>query len=251
MSKGNRRGAASGPGGGDRQGAVSGRGDRNRRGEASGRARLDRDVVAREALAMLDEEGLDALSMRRLADRLGVGTMTLYGYFRSKDELLDAAVGAAAADYGPPPPPEGELRDRLRAHVRAVRRVLERHPALAQLRARQPIVQASAFRLSERGIGALIDAGFAPEEAARLFRVLFVYEFGSALFNPDEPPPEQRRQVRAAIAMLPEAEFPAVTAAAEGVAASIGGRDQFEFGLELILDAIEQRAGDRHRRLSC
>ncbi|MDQ3739453.1 MAG: TetR/AcrR family transcriptional regulator [Actinomycetota bacterium] len=205
------------------------------------RPALDRDAIAREALAMLDEEGLDALSMRRLADRLGVGTMTLYGYFRSKDELLEAAVGAAAEDFDFDPP-EGGVRERFRAYVHAVQRVLERHPALPQFRARRPIVGPRAFGMTERGIQILLDAGFPPKEAARVFRVLFIYKFGSALFGPEEVPPEQRRAVRASIAALPEDEFPAVTAAVEGITESIGGREQFDFGLELILDAIEARA---------
>jgi AcrR family transcriptional regulator len=204
-------------------------------------SKVNRDAIARAALEMLDDEGLDALSMRRLADRLGVGTMTLYGYFRSKGELLDAAVGAAAADFDFDPP-EGGVRERFRAYVHAVQRVLERHPALPELRARQPIVQPSAFRMSERGIQILLDAGFPPEEAARIFRVLFIYKFGSALFGPIDLPPEQHRHVRAALHLLPEDEFPAVTAAADGIAASIGGREQFDFGLDLILDAIEARA---------
>jgi AcrR family transcriptional regulator len=206
----------------------------------AGTSKVNREDIARAALDMLDAEGIDALSMRRLADRLGVGTMTLYGYFRSKQELLDAAVGVAADDFDFEPP-EGGVRERFRAYVHAVQRVLERHPALPQLRARQPIVQPTAFRMTERGIGILLDAGFEPVEAARIFRVLFIYKFGSALFGPADAPPEQRRSVRAALHMLPEDEFPAVTAAADGIAASIGGREQFDFGLELILDGIEAR----------
>lgn len=211
-------------------------------------SKVTREDIAREALAMLDEEGLDALSMRRLAERLGIGTMTLYGYFRSKDDLLDAAVGAAAADFELDPP-EGGVRERLRAYVHAVQTVLERHPSLPRLRTRQPIVQASAFRMTERGIGVLLDAGFGPEEAARIFRVLFVYKFGSALFGPVDLPPEEHRRVRAALALLPEDEFPNVTRAADGIAASVGGPEQFDFGLELILDAVEARAA-RHSAAS-
>jgi len=205
-------------------------------------SKVNRDDIAREALAMLDEDGLDALSMRRLADRLGVGTMTLYGYFRSKRELLDAAVGAAVEDFDFEEPPAGGVRERFRAYSHAVQHVLERHPALPLLRARQPIVQPSAFRMTERGIGILLDAGFEPAEAARIFRVLFIYKFGSALFGPRDVPPEQHRGVRAALHMLPEDEFRNVTRAADGIAASIGGPEQFDFGLELILDAIEARA---------
>jgi TetR/AcrR family transcriptional regulator, tetracycline repressor protein len=206
------------------------------------RAALDRDAIARAALQLLDEEGLDALSMRRLAARLGVGTMTLYGYFRSKQELLDAAVGAAAAEVDIEIPEGGGLRETLRAHAIATQHMLERHPALPQIRARQPIVQAPAFAMTEVAMKALLEAGFPPEEAARVFRVLFVYKFGSAVVGRQDTPPEEHRQVRAALHMLPEEDFPAVTAAADGIAASVGGTEQFEFGLELLLDAIEARA---------
>jgi AcrR family transcriptional regulator len=209
--------------------------------QRAARPSLGRDEIARAALAMLDEEGIDALSMRRLADRLGAGTMTLYGYFRSKEELLDAAVGAAADEFDFAPP-DGGLRERIRAHVDAVREILERHPALPQLRGRQPILQPSAFRLSEPGMRILLDAGFPPEEAARAFRVLFVHVFGSMLFGPHAPTPPERRVARAALLALPDDEFPAITAAADEMVAATGGREQFDYGLELILDAIEARA---------
>lgn len=204
-------------------------------------SKVNRDDIARAALAMLDEEGIDALSMRRLAEQLGVGTMTLYGHFRSKEELLAAAVAAAAADFAFDPP-SGGLRERARAHVRAVRDVLARHPSLAQLRGRRPIVEAAAFRMSEPGMRILLDAGLPPAEAARIFRVIFTYTFGSMLFGPDEPSPEQRRMVKAAIQLLPDDEFPALSATAEGLAASTGGPEQFDYGLELLLDAVEARA---------
>ena len=205
------------------------------------RVALDRDEIARAALAMLDEEGIDALSMRRLAERLGVGTMTLYGYFRGKQELLDAAVGAAAADFTFTPPQEGGLRDRLRAHQRAVREVLARHPSLPQLRARQALVQPAAFRMSDPAMQMLLDAGFPPDEAARAFRVLFVYVLGSMLFGPRELTADEQRSIKAGLLLLPEDEFPAITAAADALPASMGGDVQFDYGLEVILDGIEAR----------
>jgi len=209
----------------------------NRRGAAPGR-----DEIAGAALDLIDEEGVDALSMRRLADRLGIGTMTLYGYFRSKRELLDAAVGAAVADFEFSAP-VGTLRERTRAHVHALRRLLERHPSLPALRGRQPIVHPAAFRISESGMQILLDAGFPPDEAARAFRMVFTYVFGSMLFGPHAPTPPERRAVRAALHLLPDDEFPALTATADAMAASIGGPEQFDYGLERILDALEARAG--------
>jgi AcrR family transcriptional regulator len=204
-------------------------------------SKVNREEIARAALEMLDEEGLDALSMRRLADRLGVGTMTLYGYVRSKQELLDAAVGAAVEDFDFELP-EGGLRERMRAHVHGVRELFELHPSLPALRARQPIVQPAAFRMTEQAIQILLDAGFPPEEAPRAFRVIFVYEFGSLVFGGTEPSPEQRRTVRAALQLLPEDEFSAVSRVAEHLPGTVGGREQFDYGLELILDALEARA---------
>ncbi|HEX2086156.1 MAG TPA: TetR/AcrR family transcriptional regulator C-terminal domain-containing protein [Solirubrobacteraceae bacterium] len=218
--------------------------------EAAARERrgLARDDIARAALDLLDEEGVDALSMRRLADRLGVGTMTLYGYFRSKDELLDAAVSEAAEDFVFTMP-DGSLREKLRAHQQAARRLLARHPVIAQLRARQPVVQPAMFRITEGAMQILLEAGFPPDEAARVFRVLFVQVVGDALFNRDEPTAESRRRVRAALLSLPEEEFPAVTRAADGIAASTGGPEQFDYAMELILDGVEARAA-RHSAAS-
>lgn len=206
------------------------------------RSALGRDEIARAALEMLDEEGLEALSMRRLAERMGVGTMTLYGYFRSKQELLDAAVAAAVEDYDFTPPAGGDLRTRLRAHQRAVRDMLALHPAIPQLRAREAIMQPAAFRMSEDAMRMLLDAGFPEEEAARAFRVLFVYVLGSMLFGPRELTPEQQRGVRSALLLLPDDEFPAITSVAGALPLSMGGETQFDYGLDVILDGIEARA---------
>src|SRR3954469_9872529 len=101
---------------------------------------LTRERVAETALELVDREGIDGLSMRRLADALGVGTMTLYGYFRSKRELLDAVVDAAVTDR-PVPPAEADWREQLRALVLGARRNLLRHPALVEIRVRQPVLQ--------------------------------------------------------------------------------------------------------------
>ena len=204
------------------------------------RSRLEPARIAREALAMLDAEGVEALSMRRLAERLDVGTMTLYGYFRSKEELLDAAVGAAVEDFDFTPP-EGDARTQLRAHAHAVRDVLARHPALPRIRGRQPIMQPAAFRMSEPGMRILLDAGFPPGEAAQAFRVLFVHIFGSMLFGGDALSPGEQRAARASLHLLPEDEFPAIAATADAIATTMAGPEQFDYGLERILDGFEAR----------
>ncbi|MDP9384252.1 MAG: TetR/AcrR family transcriptional regulator [Actinomycetota bacterium] len=203
-------------------------------------AARSRAEVATAALALIDEEGLAGLSMRRLAQRLGVGTMTLYGWFRSKDELLHAVV-EVAADGPPPHVPEGDWRDALRAIARQWRRSLERHPALVELRLRRPITTPAAFASTEAGLQALLAAGFDRAGAARAFRTLFVYVFGYAAFSDPELTPELRARVDGALAALPPGEFPVLSASREEMAATLAGDEQFEDGLEAILAGLAAR----------
>jgi AcrR family transcriptional regulator len=201
--------------------------------------------VARAALAVIDREGPDALSMRRLASELGVGTMTLYGYFRSKADLLDAVVDEAVSDHGPLAR-TGAWRDQLREVVLEVRRNLLRHPGLARLRLTRPILRPEALRLTEVTMEVLGEAGFDRREAAKALRLLFTYVFGFATLSPEEGTDEARRESRAATARLPAADYPALTAASEELADAMGGEEVFRYGLERILDGLEATLERRH-----
>jgi len=204
------------------------------------RPRLSRQAVADAALDLVDEQGLEALTMRRLADVLDVGTMTLYGNFRDKDELLDGVVDAATA-RDPVQPVKGPWQERLRALARQSYVNLIRHPALVELRLRRPILNPRAFRVTELAFEALLEAGLSRPEAARAFRVFFLYVFGSAAFNQPELSPAVRAATRGAIASLPEDEFPLLSGSADAIAVTIGGAEQFEYGVELLIGAIEAR----------
>jgi AcrR family transcriptional regulator len=209
---------------------------------ASTGKRLYSGEIARAALAILDAEGLDALSMRRLADEVGIGTMTLYGHFRSKDELLDAAVDIAADDFEPPRL-SGPPRRQLRLYMHAVRAWLLRHPTIVQIRGQEPIVRPSALRISELGMQLLLGLGVPARDAAHAFRLLFTFVFGSVAFSPAEPSAQLRRATAAGVLALPPDEFPALLEAAAGAAAALGGDEPFELGLEVLLDGLEHRFG--------
>src|SRR5437588_3030206 len=88
---------------------------------------LSRERILRAAHQLVDDEGLTALSMRRLAQELDVWPMSLYRYFRDKDELVAALADAAAAGIVPPTPTE-TWRDQLGDLLRQTRVVFERHP---------------------------------------------------------------------------------------------------------------------------
>ena len=204
------------------------------------RHRLSRERVASAALEILDREGLERLSMRRVADALGVGTMTLYGYVRSKDELLDAVIDAAVEEPAPVVP-DGSWRDQLRQLVNRARATLIRHPALVKIRLQQPVLRPEALRFSELGLGILIDAGFDKAEAAQAFRLLFTYVFGFAALSPEARVEDARREAAAAIAALSPEEYPRLTGAASEASHAMAGEEQFEYGLERILDGLEAR----------
>ena len=149
--------------------------------------RLSRAAISAAALAIVDRDGLDALTMRRLAGELDVAPMTLYGHVRDKDDLLDAVVEAAAERHWERPA-GGPWQERIKAVARELHRGLLDHPALVELRLRRPIVTASALRGTEVAMQALVEAGFGLTEAARAFRVVFLYVFGAAAFNLPEVP---------------------------------------------------------------
>ena len=200
---------------------------------------LSRESILDTALVLIDRDGLDALSMRRLAAELGVGTMTLYGYFADKQALLDALVDSVAA-AAPLPPLHGSWRERLATVMGELHEALTAHPALARLRVAQPIATPGAFRFTEASLAALRDAGFDAREAARHFRTLFVFTFGAAVFG--GPAPDDRARVAGALAALPPDEYPMVTGQLAELLEALDRGTQFAAGLELILDGIEARA---------
>jgi AcrR family transcriptional regulator len=204
------------------------------------RQRLTREEIADAALSLADEAGLDALSMRALADRLGVGTMTLYGYFQNKDELLDALVDSAVSDTEPPTL-AGDWLQQLREVVRYGRRGLLRHPSIVELRVRRPVLRPEALRFGEALLSILRAAGFSVGEATAAFRLLFTYTVGFAALSPAESTAADRRAAGEALDRLPPDEFPALTEARDEASLAMGGEEVFEYGLDRILDGLEAR----------
>ena len=204
------------------------------------RPRLSRDDVARRALEFLDTHGLEGLSMRRLAGEIGVGTMTLYGYFASKDELLDAVVDAAVADREIPLE-GGSWQERLRRLMHFTHDAVGRHPALVKLRAERPVLRPEALRFCERTMTILLDAGFAKADAARAFRLFFTYVLGFALFSPAGSEQDAAAASRRAMLPLDPEEYPSMLGASRELAGAMAGTDAFAFGLDTIIAGLESR----------
>lgn len=199
---------------------------------------MSRDRIARAGLELADREGVDALSMRRLADELGAGTMTLYGHFTDKRELLDAVIDTAVADLELPRF-EGTWRDQIRQFGAYSRELFARHPSVVEIWARQPVFAAGALHNVEAGLQILAEAGFEAAEAAKAFRLLITYTFGFELFSMPRSRRTTRESTGAALGALPPGGYPRLSGAPGDFAAAMAGEEAFAYGLDRILDGLE------------
>jgi TetR/AcrR family tetracycline transcriptional repressor len=209
---------------------------------AGGRvARLSRERIVEAALGVVEREGLDALSMRRLAQELDVWPMSVYRYFRDKDELLDAVVDGAAEDVALPAVGSGSWKEQIRDLLHQARAALGRDPAGLRTRFTRAMLTPGALRISEAGLRILQDAGFEPAEAARAWRALCGYAFGFTGFDDDASPETAAGRARVALAALPAEDYPALTASASGFAGALASPEELDYGLDRLLDGLEAR----------
>jgi AcrR family transcriptional regulator len=193
---------------------------------------LSRDRILEAAHEIAGDEGIGALSMRRLAQELDVWPMSVYRYFQDKDALLDA-MAAGTAGAVSLPSKRGSWRAQIQSLLGGVRQSLEASPGLA-VRLPRAFLTPDGLELSESGMAILMRAGFPPRDAASAWRALWSYTFGFATFAV-----ESERSVRAAVAALPEDEFPALAGAGAEFAAGLAARAEFETGLGRLLDGLE------------
>lgn len=216
------------------------------------RPTLDQTTVVRAALALLDTEGLEALTMRRLATRLGVQATALYRHVRAKEELLVLVSDEIAAGV-PLPPRHGSWRARLATTAWNTRRGLLAHRDGAQLLALTPPAGPRRLRLIEAVLQVLREAGLSARQAARTAYHMnnFVTEFAAdearlraivarsgrtrrALFG----------QVKRQFLALPQGEFPNLVGLSKELTEDAPD-EMFEFGLTVWLDAISELARRR------
>jgi AcrR family transcriptional regulator len=205
---------------------------------------LSRERVARAGLELADREGVDALSMRRLAQKLGTGTMTLYWHFKDKNDLLDAINDAAVTEQELPAL-RGPWRERIHQLVGYTRGLFARHPSIVEIWARQPVLGGAALRGVEAGLEILQTAGFDREESVLAFRLLVIYTYGFALFSGPRADRTALDGTRAALAALPQDRYPRLREAAGAFAAAMASEEAFTYGLERILDGLEASLGGR------
>lgn len=198
----------------------------------------------RAALAIVDREGLDGFSMRKLGAELGVDPMAAYYYFPNKAAVLDGIVDALQSEIPPLPDGDAPWDARLREGIRHYRNVLRAHPhALPVISTHPPSSMASLERF-EAAASILSEAGFAPREALQAISCIAGYMIGVTLaevgLQPGGVPDPTEAEVMAQIERLPPDEFPLLTASfSDGFL--FDGDAKFEYGLDLIIAGLKER----------
>jgi len=206
---------------------------------------LTPERVVTEAASIADELGIDGLSMRLLAERLGVSAMTPYRFVGSKEQLLAALADRFMSEVELPA--SGAWETRVRDVFRSVRLVLLRHPALAAIVASQRINGYSSYRGAEIVLAALGEAGLPPETGVSAFASLTAFTVGFVQREIAHRSGADRPAERAStVAMLGPAEFPHITGSAEVFLGRDSGR-HFETGLDLLILGIKAMARDGGR----
>ena len=153
---------------------------RRERGRARSRARhrLDTEVIVETALRIADEDGLDAVSMRRIAADLRVGTMSLYHHVRDKDELVELMADAISAELLIPGEILGDWRAALRALAQRTRDTFVRHPWLIDTAGRRPLVTPNQLRHIEQSIAIVADLDVDRDTAIAMVMAVDDYTIG-------------------------------------------------------------------------
>jgi AcrR family transcriptional regulator len=218
-------------------------------GAPAARVPLSRDRVVRAAVALAETSGIEALTMRRLGQELGVEAMSLYKHVANKEDLLDGMVDVVFGEIELPPP-DTDWRTGMRRRADSVRGALDRHPWATPLMQSRSRPGPATLRHHDAMIGSLRAAGFPVPLVAHALSVLDSYIYGFALQQralPFDTGAETAELAESIMASFPAGEYPhLVELTVEHVLRpGYDYGDEFAFGLELVLDGLERAVQDR------
>ena len=202
---------------------------------------LSTERIIAAALVLVDDEGLEALTVRRLADHLATGSASLYRHVASRDELLVLLVDHVIGEVRYPPD-DVRGRPKVESLSTELRRVLMDHANLVPALTASPLLGPNSMRGTEAGLSGLLEAGFAPAVAVPAYLVLVDYVLGTVFFDTSSAGRASGMSHSSTdlIAELPAEVFPTLRAnQAHFALPSID--DVFAFGLTTFLDGLERR----------
>lgn len=209
--------------------------------------RLSKAAVAEAALRLGDAEGLEAVTIRRLAQDLGVTPMALYWHFKNKDELFLGVVDHALTDVRADRSASDPWPKQLRAMVESLVDAMRRHPILPDLLHHSDKARATSFnRATEDVLALLTRAGFTVQEGFWIGSYLLHGVIGlvhAQLEKPSQLPagqvPEWRRQRRIELECLPVDQFPLLVQIGATYAEEPDIERYYAFGVELLMSGVE------------
>lgn len=205
---------------------------------------LDQARIVRAALELVDQHGSQALSMRKLGNRLGVDPMALYYYVANKSDLFDAMVLAVYDEIEVDSLPWTKRGTVLVADfARRFRAALHRHPEMATVVATRPVRDRRHMRVAEQAIDRLRDDGYTPRQALTLVRSVQAFAIGHVLAEIVEPVGGTTATAPDVGQQIIENDLSTMASAVEG-----GYRpdEQFETGLTALLYGFEQQLQHGH-----
>jgi AcrR family transcriptional regulator len=209
------------------------------------RVPLSKERVLQSAVELADRDGIEALSMRRLGQELGVDAMALYRHVRNKDDMLDGIVEVIVAEISRPAA-TADWKASLRAQSMAARQTMLRHPWARRVLEERPKGGPVFLAYIESVLATMRDGGFSIELAHHVLHVLGSRLFG---FNQDlledktqtVPSPEEAAILMRALAPFPRVIEMAQSVSHDGVLGPCDDDVEFAFGLDLILDGLERK----------
>jgi len=203
------------------------------------RPQLSRDVVVAAALQVLEKDGGEKLTMRRVADQIGVSASSLYGYVANKEELVQLVLDRIFEEVEVPP--TSSWQETLREFGRAMLAMYRRHPGVAALTLGRVAVTPSMLPIGER-IAAELRAAGMPDQVTAFVGDLGGLYIGAFAYEQDVTPPagqeaEYLAQFTSWIRSLPADRFPATIALAD-LAVAGSAEDRFEWGMDVIVRGL-------------
>jgi AcrR family transcriptional regulator len=213
---------------------------------AQGRAPLSRELVLRTALTIADRGGLESLSMRKLGQELGVEAMALYYHFANREEIVDGIVDLVFGEMDLPPDGE-DWRRAMRQRAISLRDALLRHRWAIGLMESRHTPGPANLRHHDAVIGSLRAGGFDMAMAAHAYSLLDAYIYGFALTKmnlPFDATTDIAEMAESMLAPFPLGQYPNLADFITEHAMKPGYdfADEFEYGLDVILDGLERAA---------
>jgi AcrR family transcriptional regulator len=217
------------------------------------RAPLSRDRVLRGAVAIADAGGIATLTIRSLAHKLGVKPMSVYHHIANKDEILDGIVDLVFGEIELPST-AGDWRSEIRRRAASARAVLRRHSWAIGLLESRTTPGPATLRHHDAVIGTLREAGFSVEMTAHAYALLDSYVYGFALQEaalPFKGPDSVGDIAEPMLQRFPAGEYPHLVEMATEYILQPGYDfgDEFEFGLNVILDALSRSTLDNRNEI--